>query len=73
MAPTHHPRPVNIMHTGCGHIRLMLDPATSEYYGVAADVQAVTNCVGDVKDSECISAKVIAARMIENYFKCVTP
>jgi hypothetical protein len=47
----------------------MLDAAVSEYYSVNLASDGVANCVDVENAAACIDSKVVAAKMIDDYFR----
>lgn len=57
-------------YNGCGHVRLMLFDKTTSYYSIKIEEGNEAAACGDVLDTnKCISAKALAERYIENYFR----
>lgn len=54
---------------GCGHIRLMLDAAVSSYYSVNLGKAEVANCVDIENAAACVDSKVVAAKIIDEFFR----
>jgi hypothetical protein len=56
-------------YNGCGHVRLQLDPAFTQYFSVVKGAGAPAACDPATNTATCVSAKFIAEKMIRAYFE----